>query len=160
VLVSRRSGIAAAVAVGALVASCWLPARAAPPTCKFTIVSGVSFGAYDVFNAAATVANGTIRYECANFPAGGQVVSIAFSRGNAATFSPRIMLNGLQQLQYNLYLDAGFTNIWGDGTGGTSIYSVNTSGAGTSLTIFGRVPAGQDLTAGSYMDTITATMNW
>jgi spore coat protein U-like protein len=155
-----RSGVA--LAMLALVATvCALPARAAPDVCKFTVVSGVGFGSYDVFNASPTVATGTIRYECSNFPAGGEVVTLQFSRGNAATYSPRIMLNGAQQMQYNLYLDAAYTKIWGDGTGGTSFYSQNTlNGVGTSVTIFGRIPAGQDLTVGPYTDTITVTMNW
>jgi spore coat protein U-like protein len=156
-----RVCVAVATLSAAIMFACVAPARALPPTCVFNVVSGVSFGNYDVFNAAPTLANGTIVYQCSNFVPAGQVVKINLSRGSAPTFNPRFMKNGAQHLLYNLYLDAGFTKIWGNNTGGSFQYSQNTlNGVATTVTIFGRITAGQDLTAGAYSDTITVTMNW
>jgi spore coat protein U-like protein len=156
-----RFSMAIVTLSAAIVFACVAPARALVPTCVFNVVSGVSFGVYDVFNAAPTLANGMIVYQCSNFVPAGQVVKINLSRGNAPTYNPRFMKNGLQHLQYNLYLDAGFTKIWGNNTGGSFQYSQNTlNGVATTVTIFGRITAGQDLTAGAYSDTITVTMNW
>ena len=66
------------------------------------------------------------------------------------------------QLQYNLYKDAAYAQIWGNGTGGT-VTLVNTnsgSGVGPTHTIYGRIPAGQDLPVGVYTDTIVITITF
>ena len=82
--------------------------------------------------------------------------------GGAGTFDPRRMLNGAEALNYNLYLDAARTQIWGDGTGASQLY-VNSNPPNSrtvTVTIFGRIPAQQDVSAGSYSDSITATINF
>lgn len=158
----RRTLAACALAlVGA--ATLAAPALGAPPdSCTFTAVSGVNFGNYDVLNALPSLSNGSLTYNCTNFPAGGETVTIFLSKGNSATYSPRHMLNGLQNLTYNLYLDAGLTKIWGNGAGGSLIYGpvLTLNNTPATVTIFGRIPAAQDVGAGAYSDTITATINW
>ncbi|HSN72952.1 MAG TPA: spore coat protein U domain-containing protein, partial [Steroidobacteraceae bacterium] len=66
-------------------------------------------------------------------------------------------------LNYNLYTDAGFTTIWGDGTGGTG----NQVGSGTGLgnsqayTVYGQIPdSGTNLNSaeGDYADTVTVSV--
>lgn len=154
------SSVAAAVFITLCAVAFATPASAVE-VCTFSVVSGVGFGTYDVFNALPTTANGSITYQCAGLPVAGKVVTLLLSRGAAPTYTPRFMVNGAQHLQYNLYLDAAFSKIWGNGTGTTSIYSATTlNGVPTLVTIFGRITAGQDLTAGIYKDTITVTMNW
>jgi len=57
--------------------------------------------------------------------------------------------------------NAGRTSIWGDGTSGTSVYSrVNPPNNDVNVTIYGRVPAAQDVSVGSYSDTVSATINF
>ncbi len=65
-------------------------------------------------------------------------------------------------LNYNLYLDAARTTIWGDGTGGTQVYSNANppNNTNVTVTIYGRIPASQDVSAGSYTNTVTATINF
>jgi spore coat protein U-like protein len=71
------------------------------------------------------------------------------------------MLRGQETLNYNLYLDPGGSQIWGDGTSGTQKFSATTSNNQTlNLPIFGRMPAGQDVSVGIYSDTIIATINF
>ena len=72
------------------------------------------------------------------------------------------MLKSSEALTYNLYLDASRTTIWGDGTGGTQAYSDPSAKKNQSVTvtIYGRIPAGQDVSAVSYSNTITATINF
>ncbi len=158
----RSKKLASALVFGfAIAILCGAAAGAAPDKCKFSVVSGVSFGNYNVLSAFATTANGTISYSCEGLPAAGGLVNISLSQGNSPTFAPRYMLNGVQQLTYNLYLDAGLNTIWGDGTGGTSDYGASTlNDVLTTLTVYGQIPAGQDVGAGSYSDNITATMTW
>jgi len=71
------------------------------------------------------------------------------------------MRRGVNRLNYNLFLDAGLTQIWGDGTGGTSTYSATAvNGVRVAVTVFGSILAGQDVTVGRYRDTIRATINF
>jgi spore coat protein U-like protein len=74
------------------------------------------------------------------------------------------MTNGASLLNYNLYTDATRTAVWGDGTGGTAVVSIKYSlpPAGTTQTdthtVYGRAFAGQVVSVGSYLDTITVTL--
>jgi spore coat protein U domain-containing protein, fimbrial subunit CupE1/2/3/6 len=49
--------------------------------------------------------------------------------------------------------------IWGDGTGGTQTYSALIAlPQSVVVPVYGRVPSGQDVAVGAYVDTITATI--
>jgi spore coat protein U-like protein len=137
---------------------CVRPASAAG-SCSITTVSNVAFGTYDVFSNSPVDSTGIIRIYCNG---GARSVTVDLSKGNAPTYSPRYMLKAAEQLNYNLYLDAARTIIWGDATGGTSHYGPvdPPNKTNVDLTIYGRIPAGQDLSVGSYADTITATVNF
>ena len=152
----RRLGLLAAfIASGALGAPL---ARAA--SCSFMSVTGPAFGAYDVFNPAATDSAGNVAYSCT----GGAMVTIALSLGNGPTFSPRhLQRAGGSLLAYNLYLDAGHTMIWGDGTGAslTSPAVAPADNAVVMVPIFASIPAHQDVPVGGpYSDTIMVTLNF
>jgi spore coat protein U-like protein len=69
------------------------------------------------------------------------------------------MLKGSEPLNYNLYLNAARTTIWGDGTGGTQEFTDHTPPFGRSIVvpIYGRIPALQDVSVGSFSNTITVT---
>lgn len=119
--------------------------------------SSVSFGTYDAYGTFVDTA-GNVRIGCI-FATN---VTVDLSNGNAVNFSPRFMLNaGLEHLNYNLYLDAARTTIWGDATGGSSHSSVGTIFfRNVDIPIYGRIPGGQDVTAGAYTDSIMATVNF
>jgi len=148
--VVRLSGIAMVIACAGA-----LPAAAAT-NCSFTTVVGVVFGVYDVFGASPVDSNGTIVIKCTGNPS---LWTLTLSMGNAPTYTPRYMIKTAEQLTYNLYLDAGRTQIWGDGTGGTVLASGSGNGFST-FTVYGRLPAGVDVTGGAYSDTIVATINF
>jgi spore coat protein U domain-containing protein, fimbrial subunit CupE1/2/3/6 len=126
-------------------------------SCTISTTS-VNFGSYNVFTGSATDSTGTIRIDC-NGAAANIVVTL--SKGASASFSPRTMLKGAEALSYNLYTDSTRTSIWGDGTGGTSTYTNASPGAQPfNVTVYGRVPAGQDVSAGVYSDTVSAVINF
>lgn len=130
----------------------------AAPACTISATS-VNFGSYNVFTGSATDSTGTITINC-NGSAHNIIVTL--SQGASSSFNPRAMTNGGETLTYNLYRDASRTTIWGDGTGGTSTYT-NANPANNSdivLTVYGRVPAGQDVSAGGYSDTVAAVINF
>ena len=87
---------------------------------------------------------------------------MTLDRGGAVTFDPRRMLKGTEALSYNLYLDAARTKIWGNGTGVSQVYTNANppNNRNVTVTIFGRVPAQQDVSAGAYSNTIIATINF
>lgn len=70
------------------------------------------------------------------------------------------MRQGSEVLSYNLYLDSTRTIIWGDGTGGTQAFIQPSPPLNTNIdvNVFGRIPAGQDVSAGSYSSVVTATI--
>jgi spore coat protein U-like protein len=72
------------------------------------------------------------------------------------------MTKGGELLGYNLFRDAARTTIWGDGTSGTSVYfdASPPKDTNVNVTVYGRVSAGQDVSAGTFADTISATINF
>jgi spore coat protein U-like protein len=133
---------------------------------KFCTVSAtnLAFGNYTPSTGAVTNSS-TVTYACTN---GTPITTITLNIGTTtgATFAQRLMTNGTQTLEYNLYTSNAYSSIWGDGTGGSVTQSgVTGAGLGTSstLTVFGRLPdsvANQAIPPGSYSDTITVTVNY
>jgi spore coat protein U-like protein len=148
--------------LGALAASIWLydpmPAAAQAGSCTISVTS-VAFGSYNVFTSTAIDSAGTVTYRCNSTAAN---ISIALSKGSSSSFSPRTLRKGGETLNYNLYRNAARTNIWGDGTGGTSVYTRANppNNSNVNLTIYGRIPALQDVSAGNYSDTVSAVINF
>jgi spore coat protein U-like protein len=137
-----------------------LAPRADALTCTFSSVTGVNFGSYDVFSATPRTATGTITFSCRQ--TGGVVfMTMDLSTGSSGTFANRTLRSGGNVLNYNLYSTAANTQVWGNGTGTTYHYSVDPKNRNAiSVTVYGTIPAGQDVGVGSYTDTITVTMNF
>jgi spore coat protein U-like protein len=126
--------------------------------CSLTSTS-IAFGSYDIFSSSPLDTLGQIIFRCGN---NDHNVSISLDRGGAATFNPRRMLNGTSSINYNLYLDAARTIIWGDGTNGTQNFFVQNpqpNNRDISVPIYGRIPAGQGPSVGNYSNTLTVTIN-
>jgi len=124
--------------------------------------TSVTFGAYDVFSPAPLTSAGSITVSCNPTSPGNVRVSIGQSPG--AGFNPRQMKHSSlsDRLNYNLFTNSSMTVIWGDGTGGyprVTIARVFKNNPVT-LTVYGRIPQGQDVSAGQYSDTLTVTINY
>ncbi len=121
--------------------------------------TAVSFGVYDVFQVSPTDSTGSITYRCAPQD---KNITITISQGSSATFTPRALRNGVDVLDYNLFTTAGFAEVWGDGTGGTQTYFVKNApnNQDTVLTVYARIPAGQDARAGTYGDSVVVTLEY
>jgi spore coat protein U-like protein len=150
------------VARGAFVVVAWLLSStsvfAQAPSCTISVTS-VAFGNYNVFTTTPDDSTGTITYRCNSSAAN---ISITLSDGSSSTFNPRTLRKGTEVLNYNLYMNAARTTIWGNGTGGTSIYTRANppNNSNVSLTVYGRIPALQDVSAGNYTDTVSAVINF
>jgi spore coat protein U-like protein len=124
----------------------------AEANCTISTTS-VAFGSYDVFSATPRDANGTVQIDCTPR----ENIQVTLSSGSSSVFSPRTLRSGSNILNYNLFRNAARTQIWGDGSAGTSTSSANNV-RNTTLTVYGRVPAAQDAAVGNYADTIVATV--
>lgn len=127
--------------------------------CTITTV-GVAFGTYDVFSAAVVTSAGSVTIRCVGIGRGVEPVTVSLGPGKNGSFHPRKMFRGLETLDYNLYIDAGGTQIWGDSSSGTQQFSSVSNNRPVTLPVFGRVPPGQDVSVGNYSDTIVATINF
>lgn len=120
--------------------------------CTVTVVN-VAFGGYDVFETQATETTGSVGVTCDS----GTSYTISLSAG-LGTFAARVMTNGSNQLDYNLFTDSQRLTIWGDGTAGSA--TEGAAGTGGSYTIYGMIPARQNAPVGSYSDTVTVTVSY
>jgi len=120
--------------------------------------TNVAFGTYNVFNSSPTDSTGSITFKCGFFDFN---ILVALSQGASGSYFPRTLRRGSGPLPYNLYRDAARTSVWGNGSGGTSQYTNPWSfGQTITLTIYGRVDPGADVSAGTYADSIVATVNF
>jgi spore coat protein U-like protein len=133
-------------------------AHARAMSCTIVNTSSVRFGAYDVFDIQPLDSTGTVEFRCTQVEAG-DMLSIQLSRGQSNSFLPRAMMRRGTRFEYNLYLDAARTIVWGDGTSGTSTYTVRPpDGQTVSVPIYARIPPRQNVAIGTYSDTIVLTI--
>lgn len=128
--------------------------------------SGLNFGQYRPFNAAAQENTGNISVSCSLLQVVGLLVSyeIRLSAGQSGSFSNRRLNTGSNNLNYNLYRNAARTQVFGNGTAGTAYvsdgYLLSVGVITRNYPVYGRIPAGQNVRAGTYADTITVTVTY
>lgn len=110
--------------------------------------SGVVFGGYDVFEINPNDSVGTIIVNCNT----STPYTLKPSEGYSG-FNERRMMHGDNHLIYNLYKDPSHNLIWGDAN---MIQGKNTA----EYSIYGRIPARQNVSVGSYNDTLTITLEY
>jgi spore coat protein U-like protein len=157
---------------GALLALCG--AAQAALTC--TVPAGVSlnFGTYDDSSPATRDVSTAFSVSCCrtgapNPTAGTVTITIGVS-ANSNQINTRQMKNtaNTDLMGYQLYINSFGGTIWGDGVAGGSPFTQNVSissvcAAQQSVVvgsaIFGRIFAQQAVSAGSYADTLTISIN-
>lgn len=138
-----------------------LSAHGAEAACNVG-ATNINFGAYDVFSNLPKDSTGTISVDCDEAPPPIVVIRIgpSFTSGG---FKPRQMRHTSRQdrLSYNLFIDSSMSVVWGDGTQGTMIVSNKVHKNKPWITpYYGRIPAGQDVSAGTYSETLSVTITW
>ncbi|HEY5048332.1 MAG TPA: spore coat U domain-containing protein [Rhizomicrobium sp.] len=121
-----------------------------------TSATNMGFGNYTAGAGTPDNASSTISVTCTN----NDPYTIALNGGDSGHVAARTMLNGANALNYGVYTSSGYTTIWGDGTGGTQTVSGTGSGAAQNYTAYGQVPTAEYVTAGAYLDTLTATVTF
>jgi spore coat protein U-like protein len=126
--------------------------------------TALQFGSYDpiVANLAAPLTGeGTVTSTCASGTAAyitlGQ--GIQADAGTSDAVPLRRMLHGtVDYLAYFLYSDAARTTVWGNTevTGKAPV----ANGLPDVISIYGQIPAGQNMPIGDYTDTVVATVTY
>lgn len=166
----RRLALASAlfVAVGSAAPSMAVAGSAAsnlnisasvPDNCTIS-TEAVNFGAYD--SSSNAEATGTVTILCTI----GTSATITLGQGNNAgdgstdTQPLRRLGQGsnADKLSYDLYKNTLRSDFWGN-TNETGKFSGGT-GSNQSLTVYGRIPSGQNVPVGSYADTVVATVSY
>ncbi|WP_417656696.1 spore coat U domain-containing protein [Pseudidiomarina aestuarii] len=136
-----------------------MTAAAQAASCQVS-ASGVNFGSFSPLTLDFVDSTGNITVNCTDVVG----YSIALSAGNGS-YSLRSMIFGTQTLEYNLYLDAAYQQVWGDDSSGNNnvVTAANpVDGQNYVHTIYGRIPlsSSRGNQVGTYTDTISIIVNY
>lgn len=144
-------------------------AQAATATTSFNVTSTVidvcavsagnlGFGTYSPIGGSALDGSSTITITCTL----GTPYNVRLSQGaNGSSVTARKMLraSGTELMNYSLYRNAGRTQNWGE-TDNTDTLSSTGTGVSQAHTVYGRIPAAENVPTGSYSDTVTVTVSY
>lgn len=132
--------------------------------CVINSAAAIAFGAYDTTGAAALNGTGSVVVRCTK----GTAITVALDQGLSAAVGStctaparQMTAGGVDRLGYALYSDPAMTAVWGC-TAGTNTVPATSTGANVliNLPVYASVPAGQDVAAGSYADTVTVNITF
>ncbi len=125
----------------------------------------VAFGVYDPTSGVDKTSNGAVTVTCLIVVgvSGSVAYNVNIAPGNGS-YASRALKAGALTLNYNLYTDAGLSQVWGDGTGSTGrigdSYSIPLVGSIVSYNVYGKIPARQNPGMGSFTDSLIVTVNY
>jgi len=128
-------------------------------TCNISVPT-VGFGSFNAGAVRTTSVNATVT--CSGLLSLLVSYTVTFSTGSANIYNPRHMVSGTHNLNYNLFKNAAFTQILGNGTSSTvtftDSYVLGLGPVTRTYTVYARLPSQPLAFAGTYQDTITATV--
>ena len=156
-----RAELCAHAAAIALALGLLLESASASAACTVSS-TGVAFGAYNPQSGTPDDSTGTVQADC---HPNDHDIQVDIGAGLSGSFATRSMSSGAAMLNYNLYTNVARTIIWGDGTGGSSNQTLtggSVSGGTRRFTgtVYGRIPAAQNVPAGTYGDTLIVTLTF
>jgi len=119
--------------------------------------SDLDFGAYASDQMSPVQGQTTMQLQCT--PGTVAELRLDAGTGTPGNTSRRKLEQdrGLGQLEYDLFQDPGRTVHWGDKSGVDTL-EVEATGAPQSIPVYGKIPGGQRVRDGIYVDTITVTV--
>jgi len=150
--VAGAAGLAAAASAGSVQANLAVGSSIVA-TCTVS-TNAVAFGPY---SGAEILATGNVSATCVN----GTDYDIGLDAGQStgATVTTRKMKSGANLLPYQLFSDSGRTTNWGNTVGTDTVHGTGT-GTSQNLTVYAKLPAGTVPAAGTYSDTVKATISF
>lgn len=126
----------------------------------------LAFGNYSVASSLPTRSTATISVRCDEVLPVDATIGVGAS-ARSGGFYPRQMerVGRTDRLDYNLFIDAAGQTVWGDDIGASRtviLQRVTKSSMRKplSLTLFGEIPALQNVSIGRYEDQVTVFVNW
>jgi len=155
VLLSRDSSVVAGSATANLPVSVQVASN-----CTIS-ANAVAFPSYDPISTHATSPDdsnsGSVVIACTK----GTSANIGLGLGSNASGSTRRMKDsGTNLITYELYSDSGRATVWGNASGSWLSAGLAPDKNPRTFTVYGRIPAAQDVPAGTYNDTVVATVNF
>jgi spore coat protein U domain-containing protein, fimbrial subunit CupE1/2/3/6 len=137
-------------------------------TVHATVVAGctelkanpLTFGAYSQGSVTPVEASTTLQLRCAP----GVRFILSANDGAAPGAQSRQMTSASSHqdaaLRYNLYTDSDFQQVWSSAGRGPVQGTGGGADSPQTVTVFGRIPAGQTPPLGSYTDAVTVTLTF
>jgi spore coat protein U-like protein len=163
---SSRAALSLSIALG-MAQMAFMQAALAATTVNCTVsAGGIAFGVYNPLNTTANASTGSLRVTCNGSGTGSTnvTVNVSLSTGLSGNYTARKMFSGGNALNYNIYWSTAYSQIMGDGSGGSFAgsagpFTVFAGGSNYATgTMYGLIPAAQDAAPGSYADVITVTV--
>lgn len=117
----------------------------------------MSFPAYNAFAGTVSDASSVVTTTCAGLLFVGVSYEVRLDGGQASDILGRKMRQGASshELGYQVYLNAGRTTVWGNGVQG-SVYTgsmlLGVFSRTHTRTVYGRIPASQQVNSGDYAE--------
>jgi spore coat protein U-like protein len=124
-------------------------------TCAVS-ASNLNFGSAGVLQSSVD-GTSTVSITCTNSTP--YTVSPDGGLSQATNPTQRLMTKGSEQITYGLYQDTGRTQPWGNSTGTNTVAGTG-SGLSQNATVYGRVPAQNTPSPGTYTDTVVVTVTY
>ena len=124
--------------------------------CNITATNTLDFGTQGALSAAVD-ATTTFQVQCTDGT--GYEIALDAGLGTGATTTTRLLSNGGDTIDYQLFSDSGRTTNWGNTS---AVDTVTGTGDGTTLTftVYARMPAQDTPGAATYTDTIGITVTF
>ena len=139
-------------------------ARMSPAATCSVSTGGAAFGASTAFTVQQADVVFSVTVSCSGAASEHVPITIAAAQGNG-TYANRQMKTANWTVSYNLFVDSGRTQVWGDGTGITQSVSdtiVLVTGAQEDhgYTLYGRIPVQGNQSVGAATDSVTVTLTY
>jgi len=121
--------------------------------------SNLAFGAYDplVQNATQELdASAGVTVLCTR----SSRATVSIDSGRNSIGSSRTLAGGSQRVSYQLFRDADRTQEWAGGVADSQQIVSQGIHKPQQLTVYGRIPPGQEVASGVYTDVVTATVDF
>lgn len=138
-------------ALGLAVGLALVPVEVRAESCSVN-TEPVLFDPYDTLSGLGSNGVGAVHVTCD----GAYDVTVALGGGDGGG-GVRSMHSGMDRLDYELYADPARLIPWGDGAGAAER---SATGPDARLTVYGRIPARQNVPAGSYSDSVLVTVSF
>lgn len=120
--------------------------------------SNLAFGQYDPLAQNATQelsASANVTMLCTRATS----AALSLDSGRNSVGPTRTLAGSSQHVSYQLFRDAGRTQEWGGGVAGIQFISEGIHKP-QQVTLYGRIPPGQEVVSGIYTDVVTATVDF